>query len=362
VVNAINAQGAFRAELDPSDTSTLPLAGTGLQAVAATAVTTGGSGTNFDRTSGIVVENGGQSFTLEFNDAETVEDLLNVLNGNGAGLHAAINAAGTGIDVRSRLSGADFWIRENGGQTATQLGILLTEFNHELEIPSVAGTDFTIVVDIGNIDADPEIEYRYLDVDLTGVSTVQGVLDRINNHPGNNLGNVALQASLTANNEVQIIDTNSRPLGVRVVGASGAAEFFGLVPPGGFERIESTGTLTGGEINYTDSGSVFTTLLRLRDALISGDTAAMERAISRIDEDINRATFARAEVGAREQALEITQRNLEDEDVQLQSALSSEIDVDLVEAISNLTARQVSLQASLQALGNILQLSLLDYL
>jgi flagellin-like hook-associated protein FlgL len=38
------------------------------------------------------------------------------------------------------------------------------------------------------------------------------------------------------------------------------------------------------------------------------------------------------------------------------------VDVDIVEAISNLTARQVSLQASLQSMGSILQLSLLDYL
>jgi flagellin-like hook-associated protein FlgL len=67
-------------------------------------------------------------------------------------------------------------------------------------------------------------------------------------------------------------------------------------------------------------------------------------------------------VGAREQALVIAGRNLEDDDVELRSALSDEIDVDIVEAISNLTARQVSLQASLQTIGNILQLSLLDYI
>jgi flagellin-like hook-associated protein FlgL len=120
--------------------------------------------------------------------------------------------------------------------------------------------------------------------------------------------------------------------------------------------------LAGTDQNFLEPASVFTTLIRLADALETGDINAMERAISQIDEDIRRATFARAEVGAREQALDLTQKNIEDEDVQLQSALSGEIDVDLVEAISNLTARQVSLQAALQTMGNILQLSLLDYL
>lgn len=362
VVDAINAHGVFRAELDPTDTAGLALVGTGLQSESVTAVTAGGGGTNFDRNAGVVVENAGQSFTLDFDDAETVEDLLNILNGSGAGLQAEINATGTGIDVRSRLSGGDFWIRENGGQTASQLGILLTEQNHQLDIPSVAGADFTIVVDLGNIDADPEEEYANLDIDLTGAANVQDVLSRINAHVGNHTGGVNIQATLTASNELKIVDVNGRPLTLRVAGGSEAAESLNLVAPGAQERVETTGTLTGGKINFTDSGSVFTTLIRLRDALNSGDTGAMERAISRIDDDINRATFARAEVGAREQALGIAQHNLEDEDVQLKSALSNEVDVDLVEAISNLTARQVSLQASLQTIGNILQLSLLDYL
>jgi flagellar hook-associated protein 3 FlgL len=73
-------------------------------------------------------------------------------------------------------------------------------------------------------------------------------------------------------------------------------------------------------------------------------------------------TFARSEVGARQQSLDITQQNLEEEDVQLRTALSDEIEVDIVEAISNLTARQISLEASLRATANILQLSLLNFI
>jgi flagellin-like hook-associated protein FlgL len=362
VVNAINAQGSFTARLDPTDSYSPVQAGSGFVAVTATAQTAGGSGTTFDKNSGLVIENGGQSFTVNFSQAQTVEDVLNALNGSGAGVYAAINAAGTGIDVRSRLSGSDFWIRENGGQTASQLGIRLDELNHELDIPAVQGTDFSIVVNIGNIDADPEDELVTLDVNLAGARNVQDVLDRINNHANNNAGPVSVQATLTTNNEIQIVDANGSPLTINVAPGSDAAEFFGLVAPGGLQRIETSGTITGSKINFADSGGVFTTLQRLYDALISGDVNAMERAISRIDDDINRATFARAEVGAREQALAIAQQNLEDEDVQLQSALSREIDVDLVEAISNLTARQVSLQASLQVMGNILKLSLLDYI
>lgn len=364
VINAINAQGAFTARLDPTDSTHPSLAGSGQVTLAATATTAGGGGGNFDP-SGIVVDNGGEPHFLDFDNAETVEDLLNILNGSGAGLHAAINAAGTGIDVRSRVSGAEFWIRENGGQTASQLGIRWNEYNHPLDIPTIDGAEFTVVVNLGNLDLDPEDEFAEFDVDLAGATTIQQVLDAINFAPGNNSSGVAIRATLFIDDQIkriQIEDLNGRALTIRSAPGSKATEFLGITAPGGTERTESSGTIDGNPLTYPHSGSVFTTLTQLYRALQDGDVPAMERALSQIDEDINRATFARAEVGAREQALAISQRNLEDEDVHLRSALSEEIEVDLVEAISNLTARQASLQASLQSMGSILQTTLLDYL
>ena len=67
-------------------------------------------------------------------------------------------------------------------------------------------------------------------------------------------------------------------------------------------------------------------------------------------------------MGSNFQVLQLTGQNLQDEVIQLKSALSEEIDVDLVQAISELTARQVSLEASLRATANILQLSLLNFI
>ena len=60
--------------------------------------------------------------------------------------------------------------------------------------------------------------------------------------------------------------------------------------------------------------------------------------------------------------LESIQTRLEDEEVELRDALSVEIDADLVDVITNLTTQQFSLQASLQASGQILSLSLLDFI
>ncbi len=115
----------FQAQLDPLDAVQ---GGLGYVQDGATALTRDGAGTAFDKTSGLQVVNRGETFTIDLSLAETVEDVLNALNGVGAGLLAGINEARTGIDVRSRSSGCDFTIGENGGTSATQLGIrTLTE-------------------------------------------------------------------------------------------------------------------------------------------------------------------------------------------------------------------------------------------
>ncbi|HMO84844.1 MAG TPA: hypothetical protein PKC18_07995, partial [Lacipirellulaceae bacterium] len=212
VAAAINAEGTFTARLDRLDSSHPAQAGTGVVAPTATAITAGGSGTTLDQSAGLRVYNGGQEHAIDLSDARTVEDLLNVLNGSGAGLYAAINSAGTGIDVRSRLSGGDFWIRENGGQTAAQLGIRWDELNHPIDVPAVGGVDFPLRVDDG---AGGTVD---LDVNLAGATTVQQILDAVNNHPLNNTGGVAIVATLTPANAIQLTDVHGRPLSVLAVG------------------------------------------------------------------------------------------------------------------------------------------------
>jgi flagellar hook-associated protein 3 FlgL len=373
VAAAINAEGTFTATLDTLDTTNSSQAGTQPVSLNATATTSGGSGAPFDASSGLRIISGESTYTLTFDDAETVEDLLNIINGSEAGLHAEINADGSGVNVRSRLSGADLQIGENGGQTATQLGIRsltgetrLDALNRGVGVPAKRDsyqenppafvTDFTITASdgVGTVD---------LPIDVSSAETVQDVIDLINNHALNNTAGVAVTARLNVTgNGIELVDDAGQPLTITAAEGSQAAEYLGLLPADTTTVTSATGVITGTDKNYLDTPSVFTTLIRLRDALAANDITAIEDAISGIDADLDRVTFSRSEVGARQQALDVTQQNLEDEDVQLRSALSEELEVDLVEAISNLTARQVSLEASLKATASILQMSLLSYL
>ena len=479
VIAAINTDGNFRAELDRGDTGTPADAGTGAVAIGASAVTSGGTGTTLDQASGLRIVNGGETFDISFSGDQTVEDLLNRLNRSEAGVLAEINAAGTGINVRSRLSGNDFAIGEiGGGTTATQLGIrtyatdsALSSFNFGAGVPTSSGfdlpvgggVDFTIdtidglqfdvdlsgldltglsatdainaivteintasagagasvtatAVTTGNVtvvqldDAGVGVDQfsiasgpgsaaahylgliadsgspqfvspgtqitgddaKYIDlsitansgqtfgVDLSTVTTVGDVLNAINTATGG-----AVDAQLAADgNGIELVDnTGVGTLTITATEGNQAAEFLGLIATGQTTAASTTGTLTGIDRNALETDSVFTSLIRLRDALeANDDLPEIGRAAAKLDDDIQRVTFAQADVGLRFRNLELAKFNLEDEEIQIRSALSEEIDVDLVDAISQLTARQISLEASLRATANILQLSLLNFI
>jgi len=488
VAAAITAEGTFTAAVDYHDAVSLTQTGTATVSVNDFGiVTSGGSGTSLDTATGLTLSNGGQTVTLDVSAAETVEDLLNQINTAGVGLFAQINSARNGIDVRSALSGADFTIGENGGTTATQLGIrtytgstLLADFNRGLGVPindtqddtlapfattleivardgtaiSVdlsTGTTLQDVVDLINtapgnfagttavtasLNADghgiqlvdsstvttgdlivlgnqaseylgflstgqpqvtdntPDVNGDFslgsnrgsqeddlvitardgteLRIDLTGAVTVQNVIDRINAHPRNNAGTTAVTARLAeVGNGIELVDASTVTTGdlsVQALGVSQAAQYLGLVTnsqtPNNSYVVDGGGNyvLTSADRHTLEVDSVFNSLLRLRAALESNNTPEVGRAIERIDVDLSRINFARAEIGSRLRSLDVVKSRLEDEDVQLQTALSNEIDVDLVEAISNLTARQYALQASLKSAATILNLSLLDYI
>lgn len=475
VENSPQVAALVSATLDEKDAAAID-PGTGLVDVNASGITAGGSGVEFDQTSGIQITNAGETHVLDFQTAETVEDLLNIINGSGAHVLAEINSAHSGINIRSRLSGSDFHIGENGGQTATHLGVrsftgqtTLDSLNQGFGVTSTDGTDFIIRRNDGT----------ELEIDVSNARTVQDVLDLINNHPDNLDPATAVVARLApVGNGIQLVDDN--PAGGETLTViqdfhSHAADDLGLVPDGQTQSGPATpATIAGATLSFTnpvntgialtanqagtalndveiifqdtlsgnvanaqyfagsnqlvvdidaaqtdanaviaaiglegtfsaslstagdptndgtgvvgDVGSVgstaggaaealdgrdvgpletkgvFNTLVRMINALDANDVVQLERAVELLDVDFNRLVFARSEIGARQQYLDVLDRRLGDEQVELQRSLSEEIDVDLAEAISELTQRQASFQASLQSIGRIYQLTLLDFL
>lgn len=372
IINALNTDPVaglvFRGSLNASDTATSVPPGNGVVTPSATAVTgvlpgNVGSGADLDA-AGVVISSGGVNYSVSLAGVQTVEDLLNKLNGSGAGVLAEINATGTGVNVRSRISGADFLIGENGGQTATQLGLRsftaatrLEDLNFGIGVHTVAGTDFQIRRKNGTT----------IDIDVDGAATINDVINRINTN-ANNGGAVTARLAASGNGiELVTSEVGSEQFAVLRANFSQAAEDLGLVPIGAASSNAATvaagvETLTGRDTNPAEVEGVFNSLTRLQMALENNDTKGIERAITLLDQDVSRVNLSRAEIGARQQSLDTLQTRLDDEVVSLKDSLSKEIEVDLPQAISNLTARQAAFQASLQTTALISRLSLLDFL
>ncbi len=419
----------------------------------------------------MIVTNGDSEYVIDTSTAETVQDLLNLFNQEEYGLVATINSSGDGIDVRSRRSGADFTIGENGGTTATDLGIrsytgdsLLADFNRGNGIAIVDDENQFIdnTLQISITDNGVTTDYT---IDTVGLTTVDDLINEINTVTGGDVnaslkavgngltlsgtvgaiagtpssGPVGLGADTlqftassvgTASDQsftLEVIDSGSGGLSTGVVGnvitvdlggspsttdaiaadieanlagytisSSGTSAIAAPIAStpfsttggvnssgpgldsitvsgeaaerlGFFESGQDSITVTGNEISSSDTNpnevdSVFTTLLRLRDALEEGDVIGIGNELDRLDNDLDRVILARAEIGTRINNLSSFEQRINDESVELQSALSNEIDVDFVEAASDFSAKQVSLQASLQTSASLLQLSILDFI
>ncbi|MDR2754099.1 MAG: hypothetical protein LBC20_00190 [Planctomycetaceae bacterium] len=142
VIRAINEAAEagtippFTASVNGTDQQRSDLAGTGTITLlpgitVIEGITADGTGFDFDP-SGIQLVNGNQTFNISFENCKTVGDVLEKLNDPQYGLYVSINENRNGIDIRSRISGTDFCIGENGGTTATQLGIRTTDLDSHL--------------------------------------------------------------------------------------------------------------------------------------------------------------------------------------------------------------------------------------
>ncbi len=373
VINAVNnavPPVPFTARLDPLDAAS---GGEGTIDVSTPpAMTSGGRGVAFDRTAGLQITNAGSTYVISLATAETIEDVLTILNGSGAGVLAELNAQGTGIDVRSRISGTGFSIGENGGQTATQLGLrTFTESTRLADLNFGRGvSDYQGTSPLGNVDFRiTRSDGVSFDIDVNGAQTVGDILDRINNHPVNVGTAPPLVARLAQfGNGIELVDASAGPgtLTVTRLNSSLAAVDLGLVPAGQ-ESASSTSPgppylLTGADVHLLEVDGFFTALARLIEGLERNDTWQVERAMQMLDRQTTELRFRQAELGARQQALDLLQRRLDDEEVELHSAISTDYDADITEVVTNLTARQLAYQASLKAAATMAQITLLDYL
>ena len=313
----------------------------------------GGAGIDL---SGLTITNGSTTTALNFTGDTTVEGLLNTINGSKAGVKAAINAAGNGINVTNITQGTNLSVAENGGATAAQLGLqstspttLLSSLNGGQGVRTSTSTPPTADFQVTRADGST------FSVSVSGLHTIQDVIDAINSADGG--GGVTASFGTNSNGIVLTDSTGgSGTLAVTSLNGSAAAGDLGIL------KTASGNTITGSDANPVPSTGVFADLKNLQNALQNNDTGAINTASTALQNDYNQIVLVRGETGAKEQEVTSRQSQLSSESLATQSLLSNIQDTDLPTAITRFQTLQTALQANYAVTAKIMSLSLLDFL
>ncbi|MBN1492224.1 MAG: hypothetical protein JXA69_20090 [Phycisphaerae bacterium] len=336
----------------------VPLDGDNLHAklVNTTPVPALGGGTMPALVTPIRITNGTLSADIDLGGAQSVQDILNAINTAKVAVRAVINDTQDGINVINLLSGQEMRIADvGGGTTAEDLGIRtlhadtsLADLNHGDGVSSEVGKpDFQIVGRDGT---------TLVDVDVSGATTIQDVIDAINAAGGG-----VITASLNPDGTGLRIDDATGGAGViRVQRLNGSFAMDGL----GLNKTSVAGDafLISDDVAGVRPKSVFSVLLDLEAALQQDDTQAINRAGQELETFVTSTVRVRGIVGSRAQAM--SERVLFTEDaVQATRTLLSQVqDLDYTEAVTRFQQAQTALEANLMTGSRLLTISLLDFL
>lgn len=312
------------------------------------------------------ITQGTETFGISTTGLATIEDLINRIQQSGVNAQASLDPTGRYLQIQSTESGSALTIGETGGNLATRLGLRtmdrttpVSQLNFGQGIFSQdQGDDLVLVRTNGT-------EFR---VDLDGVQNVQDVLNRINNHVDNFNPSLRITANMAAvgGGIVLAAPTGAAAIQVRNAGGSQAAWGLGLVPRStdAASGVANGGqsTITGRDVSGIEVEGAYTTLIRLKQAIEQGQPGDLERVTAALDKDLQRLSLARGFLGSRQQSIGRIRELTEEQQIQLKQIESDELDADLAKVISDLTARQTALQASLQLMGTASNLTLFNYL
>jgi len=325
----------------------------------ATPVTALAGGAGIDLISGLIITNSLVSpiAPIDLSSANTFEDVLNTINNAGLAVQAEINAEGTGMNVFNLLSGSQMTIGENGGTTASDLGIrsltgltLLADCNGGQGVATTNSDGVEGVIRITTRDA------TTYDIALGTAVTIQDVITLINAATG---GHVTASLASTGNG-IELTDTvgGAGNLSVSTVSSNN----YDVADQLGLAKSVSSNTLSGDDINPAMPDGLFSHLLALRDSMLANDDPAISEAAELVDLDRQTVSNMRGQVGSQVRALEDRKTQMEDNIISLEVLRSDIRDIDFTEAITRYQNLYTAMQANMTTGNQLTNMSLLDFL
>ncbi len=235
-------------------------------------------------------------------------------------------------------------------------------------LSTTGGGDFTVSQDIpSQVQGQPDQVIQF-DVSLSGAKTVGDVCQQITAQA--QAAGCPLYAQLSpAGNGIELVADDPAYGAITVTPDAGstAAVDLGLLPAAQSSASSTAAAgglqvLSGADVNPQQTQSIFSALINLSNALQSNDSAGQQQAMTMLTNSTQNLSNVRADLGAQEQGLSTVSTQLASQKTQLQSTMSTDYDADMAQVLSEFTAAQTAYQASLEATGAMLKMTLLNYL
>lgn len=345
-----------------------PLTGAGLapKMTKSTPLSELNNGAGIDVSAGIRIEHGSERFDINMATAETVDDVLTAINRSGAEVRAELDETTGEIRLRPLKSGVDYSVGELGGNAATELGLRTLSTDKPLaELQRGRGPRLT---PSGTNDLEIERpDGTILGIDGSGLNTIQDVIDAIANHPANQDADAVIAELAPFGNGLRLSGpAGAGDLVVRQLSGSDLGETLGLIPENAMsatgQDVAGVSELVGRDPAPVEPGGAIDSLMRLRRAVADSDDYEIERMSARLEGDLKNAVEVRGAIGFRARTVDTLKTTAEDQVVLMKSRYSEEIEADVTEVISSISARQSAMEASLQLMGRTAGLTVLDFL
>ncbi len=306
-----------------------------------------------------VTKTDGTTFTVKMDGIKTASQLAAAINsaaGNGT-VTALVDPDSNSLTLTDSSGGAgNLSVAPAAGYVSngSDLGLFTTGTGATL-----TGGNVTLSTDDFRITRRDGTSFT---VSLQGATTIQDVINAINNADGNASSATPVTASLNPNgNGIQLVDASAGAgaLTVTAVNASPAAGQLGLAQTA---PAASSNVITGADVNPVQSTGLVAALMMLRDALNANDTAGINRASSLLQTANQQVIQAQGTVGAREKDISARLAQASSDQTQLQSSLSLLADTDMTTAITQYQSLQTAYNAAIETAQITQNMSLLDFL
>ena len=296
-----------------------------------------------------IVDKAGQAANIDLRGCETVQDVLDKINdpNNGIYIEASINADGNGIAITDKNHGAPGRLRitDTDSDCAKTLGI--------------SGTTYDLTY--SGSDLDPSL------TENTPLSSLRGGIPtgKVFVQSGSYSTEIDLSECKTLGDVIDKLSNTDYNLGLQAW-IDGDGKHLNLTNTDGLPFIKITDMDRSGmseELGLCNSSGIFSTLIDLRDNLLRGDVSAISNvSLMQIDVDLKQILELHTEVGAKTNRVSYTKEKHENLILNIKEMLGNVEELDMVEAIIQMTEMETAYQGALQVGSRIMQLSLLDFL